>query len=58
MDFYRAWCDVGTEDEPLTDEEHEASKEEVRRVCAEECDAMHEARQPTAATTTPDGQPF
>ena len=29
MDFNRTWCDVGTDDEPLTDEEREAAEAEA-----------------------------
>jgi hypothetical protein len=63
MDFYRAWCDVGTEDEAITDEEREAAEAEAWAAITEEWDALRTAQrapappQPTE-TTTPDGQPF
>jgi hypothetical protein len=55
MDFYREWCDVGTEDEPLADEERTAAEDEARRVCDEECDSMHGAPQTPAETKIPNG---
>ena len=46
--WHRQWCDVGMEDEPLTEEEREAAEEEARQAVAEEFDALY-ARPATTA---------
>jgi len=58
MDFYWAWCDVGTGDEAITDEEREAAEAEARQAIEAEWDALRDLPQTSTETTTPDGQPF
>jgi hypothetical protein len=60
MEFYREWCDVGTEDESMTGVEREAAEQEAREAVNAEWDAMYAASTMPAEDemTAPDGQPF
>jgi hypothetical protein len=56
--WHREWADVGTEDEPVTEEEQSAAEEAARDAIEAEWDALHNPPQAPTVTTTADGQPF